>query len=141
MVAILTNNDGTVKMYALNERVDIWQDEHEVPPNHASVSPDGTLLFVVGDEETGYIYERLPATSRARGKPSFPTWDLLRTVRLHRPQHGQPGKAAYFTTAFSANGQLFATASEYGESNHDLHQSRYDYHFASSDKSKTMPML
>lgn len=116
VVAVLTNNDKSIKMYALNARRVIWQGENEEPPNHASVSPDGTLMLVVGDKEVGYVYQREPVYPPASDdKLAFPDWTLLREVPLHRPSQGEEGKAAYFITAWSDTGRLCATASEFGE--------------------------
>lgn len=119
VVAVLTNNDRSVRMYSLLNDRELPTQEFSFAMNHASVSPDSKTLIIVGDKETAYFYHRLDrldsSCSQARfgdSSHSPSEWSNLCQVRLHKPQGKKDG--SYFTTAWSQSGKLCAAGSEQG---------------------------
>lgn len=118
VVAVLTNNDMTVRIYSLTRDKEIMKEKFEFPMNHATISPDGKLLIIVGDREIAYFYKRFDGQSQiteginGRGLFQNKKWLPLREIELHKPPHKVA--SAYFTSAWSPNGRLCATASEDG---------------------------
>lgn len=118
VVAVLTNNDKTVRIYSLTQEKEIMRERFDFPMNHATISPDGRTLLIVGDKEVAYFYSRVDGKSEAAdgrdGSAIFQhkSWNLLRQVKLHRPS--SRGTSAYFTTAWSPSGRFCATGSENG---------------------------
>lgn len=119
VVALLTNNDCSVKIYSLSHDMELKVEDFPFPMNHASISPDGKMMMIVGDKELVYFYECVDDfNSTAKRKPTIdglqpsPQWDLLRVFELHKPAREQT--SGYFTTAWSPSGRLCATASEHG---------------------------
>ena len=116
VVAILTNNDKTFRMYSLTRDEEIRVEDFPFQMNHATISPNGRLLVIVGDQEWIYFYRRIDMSPSNKSSPSRQAsqfeWERLRLYRLHKPPHADG--AAYFTTAWSPNGRLCATASEEG---------------------------
>lgn len=115
-VAVLTNNDKFVRLFSLTREIVIDVDEYSWAMNHASISPDGMRLAVVGDHEYLKLYRRTNHTKHYRWKdPSREmcyTYEHQLTFPLHKPNASS--SSAYFTTAWSPNGRLCATASEDG---------------------------
>lgn len=120
VVALLTNNDCSVKIWSLNHEVQQKVEHFPFPMNHASISPDGTMMMIVGDQEFVYFYEcvddlrspakrKTPSTNRARHAPQ---WEHLHMYELHKPLREK--FSGYFTTAWSPSGRLCACASEHG---------------------------
>ena len=119
VVAVLTNNDKTVRVYSLPQALETCVLDLPFPMNHASISPDGTTLVAVGDSNQAFFYTR----TLSQPPPQIPkphnrlnttnvTWDLAHIVHLRAGDPtSQPG---YFTTAWSPNGSLAALGSEGG---------------------------
>lgn len=119
VVAVLTNNDKTVRIYSLTWNLEITVLDLPFPMNHATISPDGQLMVAVGDQHHGFFFERVKTskpssmkTPEGRTQSVPPEWTLIEEVRLYVP----PGSAieGYFTTAWSPSGRLCAMGSECG---------------------------
>lgn len=123
VVAVLTNNDRTVRVYSLQQGVETACLDLPFPMNHASISPDGQSLVAVGDSNQAYFYRRvLQETPPQIPKPhnrlnmGAAVWVMaslvhLRTDSITRDPSQSPG---YFTTAWSPSGHLVAVGSEGG---------------------------
>ncbi|KAI4743594.1 hypothetical protein E4T50_05988 [Aureobasidium sp. EXF-12298] len=119
VVAVLTNNDKTVRVYSLTHALETCVLDLPFPMNHASISPDGTTLVAVGDSNQAFFYTR----TLSQPPPQIPkphnrlnttavNWDLANIVHLRAGDPtSQPG---YFTTSWSPNGSLVALGSEGG---------------------------
>jgi WD40 repeat protein len=119
VVAVLTNNDKTVRVYSLSQAQETCVMNLPFPMNHASISPDGITLVAVGDSNQAFFYTRVMQQS----PPQIPKphnrlnttdvkWELYNIVNLRAGDPtAQPG---YFTTAWSPNGSLVALGSEGG---------------------------
>lgn len=119
VVAVLTNNDRTVRMYSLTQDLEVTVLDLPFAMNHATISPDGSLLVAVGDISTAYFFERVrkdkPSsmkTPEGRIQVFPPEWQLLEQVSLYRPSDLLAD--GYFSTAWSPNGRLCAVGSECG---------------------------
>ena len=119
VIAVLTNNDLTVRMYSLTQDLELRVEDFPFAMNHASISPNGKMLVIVGDNEFVYFYEDIGPSSAEKfknrpgdAKYSRSEWESLRIFRLYKP----PGAeySAYFSTAWSPSGKLCAVASEHG---------------------------
>jgi hypothetical protein len=120
IVAVLTNNDKTVRIYSLTQNLELTVLDLPFAMNHATISPDSELLVAVGDAPTAYFFERMRTdksnsakTSEGRTQVDPPEWQLLAQVALHRPTRG-PCADGYFSTAWSPLGRLCAVGSECG---------------------------
>lgn len=117
IVAVVTNNDRTVRIYSLTHEVEVAVLDLPFPMNHASISPDGQMLVAVGDYHQAYFYERVksPAmtskSSSSRG-PVASKWEILSIVQLHCPLTIMA--SPYFTSAWSPSSSLCAVGSENG---------------------------
>lgn len=117
VVAVITNNDRTVKIWSLTHDVEVAVLELPFPMNHATISPDGQLLVAVGDFHQAYFYERVkspPVTSKlstSRG-PVAQKWEILSIVPLHCPTATMA--SPYFSSAWSPSSSLCAVGSESG---------------------------
>ncbi|GAM89482.1 hypothetical protein ANO11243_075210 [Dothideomycetidae sp. 11243] len=101
VVAVLTNNDSTVRIYSLSHGREVSVLDLPDAMNHATISPDGKTLAAVGDVNTVFFFTR-----------SLPDWELTGRYTLYIPSpHTQRG---YFTTAWSPSGHLLAVGSEAG---------------------------
>lgn len=119
VVAVLTNNDRTVRMYSMTQNLEVAVLDLPFAMNHATISPDGSLLVAVGDTSTAYFFERVrkdkPSsmkTPEGRIQVFPPEWQLLEQVSLYRPTDLLPD--GYFSTAWSPSGRLCAVGSETG---------------------------
>lgn len=115
VVAVLTNNDHTVRIYSLTKEAVIRSEKFDFPMNHATISPDGTIMMIVGDKEVAYFYQKIDTPDVRNGWSRTTThgsWVLLREVWLHKPASHE--SSMYFTTTWSPTGRLCATASEDG---------------------------
>lgn len=117
IVAVLTNNDKSIRVFSLSQQTETAVLELPFPVNHATISPDGQLLIAVGDYQQCYFYERAdlkPAADSNSQKfaSAHCVWELLDVVSLHVPK--TIGSTGYFSTAWSPNGRLCAVASEMG---------------------------
>lgn len=122
IVAVLTNNDKTVRLYSLPQGVETTVLDLPFPMNHATISPDGHTLVVVGDVNRAYFFRRhiraappqIPKPHNRLTSASI-EWTLASVVTLYasRPD-SVPPTAGYFTTAWAPNGRLVAVGSEGG---------------------------
>jgi hypothetical protein len=120
VVAVLTNNDKTVRIYSLTHKLELTVLDLPFAMNHATISPDSQLLVAVGDAPTAFFFERVkpnrPGGIKApqgQGQPRSPEWELLEHIALYRPTNG-PCADGYFSTAWSSLGRLCAVGSECG---------------------------
>lgn len=120
VVAVLTNNDKTVRIYSLTQNLELSVLDLPFAMNHATISPDSQLLVAVGDAPTAYFFERVktdrPSSMKApEGRTHMlpPEWQLLEHVALYRPTNG-PCADGYFSTAWSPQNRLCAVGSECG---------------------------
>ncbi|GAB7354260.1 hypothetical protein MBLNU459_g4792t1 [Dothideomycetes sp. NU459] len=120
VVALLTNNDKTVRLYSLSQGVETAVLDLPCPMNHATMSPDGTILVAVGDSNEAFFFRR----ALQQSPPQIPkphnrlnttsvVWELANLVKLGTGDRSPQG-SGYFTTAWSPNGQLVAVGSEGG---------------------------
>lgn len=121
VVAVLTNNDKTVRVYSLMDNLELCCIDLPIAMNHATISPDGKFLVAVGDQQTGFFFEKyLPGPDRPSSwkEPSDrihsvpPDWRLFEEVALYVPSN--QCAEGYFTTAWSPSGRLCAVGSECG---------------------------
>ena len=120
VVAVLTNNDKTVRVYSLNYGLEDTILDLPFPMNHATISPNGELMVAVGDYHQAYFYMRNYAPKSTTARRASETdqnhkairWLPLSVVQLHvQPPSSNTG---YFTTAWSPSGHLCAVGSECG---------------------------
>lgn len=121
VVAVLTNNDKSVRIYSLQDNLELCCIDLPIAMNHATISPDSRFLVAVGDQQTGFFFERhSPAPDRPSSwkEPSDrinsvpPEWKLFEEVSLYVPSNQRA--EGYFTTAWSPSGRLCAVGSECG---------------------------
>ncbi|KAF2485204.1 hypothetical protein BDY17DRAFT_98745 [Neohortaea acidophila] len=119
IVAVLTNNDKTVRMYSLPQNLETWVVDLPFPMNHSTVSPDGRTLVAVGDVNAAYFFQRaIQETPPQIPKPhnrltsASVEWKITNVATLHASKPGST--TGYFTTAWSPNGRLVAVGSEGG---------------------------
>ena len=119
VVAVLTNNDKTVRIYSLTRKQEMTVLDFPFPMNHATISPDGQLLVAVGDMHTGFFFERtknkkasIAKNVEGRVESTPPDWTLLHEISLYVPTGSHI--EGYFTTAWSPSGRLCAVGSECG---------------------------
>ena len=119
VIAVITNNDKSVRMYSLMRDKELPAEDFAFAMNHASISPDSKTLIVVGDEEVAYFYHRAAKNPEMPSKACFggsrrasSHWLALCQVELYKPKASEFG--SYFTTAWSQSGRLCATGSEQG---------------------------
>ena len=119
IVAVLTNNDKTVRIYSLPSSLETTVLDLPFPMNHATISPDGQTLVAVGDVNLAYFFQReIQQTPPQIHKPhnrltsASIEWTLTSVVSLHVSEPAST--MCYFTTAWSPSGQLVAVGSEGG---------------------------
>ncbi|KAF2725886.1 hypothetical protein K431DRAFT_54629 [Polychaeton citri CBS 116435] len=119
IVAVLTNNDHTVRVYSLPQALETAVLDLPFPINHATVSPDGEMLVAVGDFNEAYFYSReikgdVPQIPKPHNRLTSMNveWVLTNVVGLHASSPELT--SGYFTTAWSPNGKLCAIGSEGG---------------------------
>lgn len=119
IVAVLTNNDKTVRVYSLPQRLETCVLDLPFAMNHATISPDGKMLVAVGDVNQAYFFRRyIKDTPPQIPKPhnrltsGSVDWALTSVVNLHVT--APDSTLGYFTTAWSPNGRLVALGSEGG---------------------------
>ncbi|KAF2999765.1 hypothetical protein E8E13_005246 [Curvularia kusanoi] len=121
VVAVLTNNDKSVRVYSLVDNLELCCIDLPIAMNHATISPDGTFLVAVGDQQTCFFFERhVPGPERPSSwkEPSDRItsvpyeWKLFDEVSLYVPS--SQCAEGYFTTAWSPSGRLCAVGSECG---------------------------
>lgn len=117
IVAILTNNDQTVRIYSLPTGQETRVKDLPFAINHATLSPDGKMLVAVGDLNQAYFFTReildkapqIPKPHNRLGAKDC-DWRLTNVVSLHTSE----STVGYFTTAWSPSGALVALGSEGG---------------------------
>jgi hypothetical protein len=117
VVAVLTNNDKTVRVFSLTQHTQNSVMDLPFAVNHATISPDGRTLVAVGDYPQAYFYDRVdlkPSPDYKSQKPASANcmWELFSVVRLHSPL--PTINAGYFTTAWSPSGRHCSVSSELG---------------------------
>lgn len=119
IVAVLTNNDKTVRVYSLPQSLETCVLDLPFAMNHATVSPDGTMMVAVGDVNQAYFFSReIRGTPPQIPKPhnrltsGSIDWNLTNVVNLH--VSAAEATMGYFTTAWSPSGRLVAVGSEGG---------------------------
>ncbi|KAF2636786.1 hypothetical protein P280DRAFT_140742 [Massarina eburnea CBS 473.64] len=117
VVAVLTNNDKSVRIFSLSTHEQVTELWLPFPMNHATISPDGELLVAVGDQHIGYFFKRTRSKSGSPKKTTEeqvdpPDWTLIHEVCLFVPS--ESSLEGYFTTAWSPSGRLCAVGSESG---------------------------
>ncbi|KAI9693030.1 MAG: hypothetical protein M1822_005025 [Bathelium mastoideum] len=118
VVAVLTNNDKTVRIYSLTHLMETTILGLSVPVNHATISPDGQILVAVGDAPRAYFFERIKGKQGAKLKSHedpnslVQDWQFLTEAKLHCPREAT--SCCYFSTAWSPSGTLCALGSECG---------------------------
>lgn len=119
VVAVLTNNDKTVRIYSLTQNLELFVLDLPFAMNHATISPDGQMLVAVGDSPTAYFFEYCNVSKASDHKhqdgtmnSSRPEWTLLEQVKLYIPEGSRAD--GYFTTAWSPSSRLCAVGSECG---------------------------
>ena len=115
-VAVISNNDQTVKIWSLVRRQQITELSHPNCMNYALISPDSNTLVAVGDENRAYFYQREIIRSQivfSAGKTFRDhRWKLFAKPRL--PSDGHHVDDCCFTAAFSPRGHLCAVAAQNG---------------------------
>ncbi|EME38502.1 hypothetical protein DOTSEDRAFT_161482 [Dothistroma septosporum NZE10] len=117
IVAVLTNNDKTVRVYSLPAGQETRVKDLPFAINHATISPDGTMLIAVGDYNQAYFFTReitdtppqIPKPHNRLTSASL-EWRLTNVVTLHVTDLTM----GYFTTCWSPSGHLVAVGSEGG---------------------------
>jgi WD40 repeat protein len=117
VVAVLTNNDRTVRIFSLTLHSQNSVMDLAFAVNHATISPDGRTLVAVGDHQQAYFYERVdlkPSPDYKSQKPvsAHCMWELVNIADLHVPR--DVAVAGYFTTAWSPSGRHCSVSSELG---------------------------
>ncbi|KAK8167700.1 WD40-repeat-containing domain protein, partial [Phyllosticta citrichinensis] len=117
-VAVLTNNDKTVRVYSLTRGKEDAVLDLPFAMNHASISPDGNFMVAVGDYHQAYFFQRIKQRHPSSGKLNHrvvstpPGWTNICVAQLHVPP--SLTTTGYFTTAWSPSGHLCAVGSECG---------------------------
>ncbi|KAF4541100.1 WD domain containing protein [Lasiodiplodia theobromae] len=119
VVAVLTNNDKTVRVYCLTHGLEEAVLDLPFPMNHASISPDGNLMVAVGDYHQAFFFERSGSRQRTQSTKTdtaagggHSEWTKISVAMLHIPANSST--TGYFTTAWSPSGKLCAVGSECG---------------------------
>lgn len=119
VVAVLTNNDKTVRVYCLTHGLEEAVLDLPFPMNHASISPDGNLMVAVGDYHQAFFFERSGSRQRTQSTKTdtaagggHSEWTKICVAMLHLPANSST--TGYFTTAWSPSGKLCAVGSECG---------------------------
>ncbi|KAL1648466.1 hypothetical protein SLS58_002221 [Diplodia intermedia] len=119
VVAVLTNNDKTVRVYCLTHGLEEAVLDLPFPMNHATISPDGNLMVAVGDYHQAFFFERSGSRQRSQSTKTDTAagggrseWTNICVAQLHVPANS--ATTGYFTTAWSPSGKLCAVGSECG---------------------------
>ncbi|KAK6517146.1 hypothetical protein TWF506_007021 [Arthrobotrys conoides] len=104
VIAVITNNDRTVRLFSLSKFEVITTLTLDFPTNHASISPNGKYLVVVGDSPKVFFYNLASLTSES--SPDY-YWKLTSSPSYN-------GGDALISTDFSPCSKLCAVASQDG---------------------------
>jgi len=110
------NNDKTVRIFHLAENRVVTTLHVDVSTNHASISPDGQHLVVVGDSSEVYFYHPASSGSCGRspgtgiGEAGCGSWILS----SHPPLRAGTDTDALMSTSFSSSSLHCAVASQAG---------------------------
>ncbi|RPB07460.1 hypothetical protein P167DRAFT_579222 [Morchella conica CCBAS932] len=115
VVAVLTNNDKTVRIFHLAQNRVLTTLVLDIATNHASISPDGQHLVVIGDCPIVYFYH--PTSSSGSSCSSAPGMGIGEAgcewvLYSHPPLTA--GTDALISTSFSPSSLLCAVASQDG---------------------------
>lgn len=116
-VVLISNNDHTVTIYSLSQRVVLTTIDHPQPMNFAALSPDTTIMAAVGDENKVYFLKRYPVDDTSRSKsdaPYFPEYDWCPLAAPDLPRGIVQPEDFSFAIAFSSDGRLCAVSSQGG---------------------------
>ncbi|PNS21726.1 hypothetical protein CAC42_1580 [Sphaceloma murrayae] len=119
VVAVLTNNDRTVRIYSLIHSIEAAVLQLPDPMNHATISPDGTTLAAVGDVNNVYLFKRSmhqdpPQIPKPHNRLNMSAADWTEVARYPLYIPGTDNQKGYFTTTWSSSGHLLAVGSEAG---------------------------
>ncbi|KAF8445437.1 WD40-repeat-containing domain protein [Kalaharituber pfeilii] len=128
VLAILTNNDKTVRVFSLSQNRVQATLHLPISTNHASISPNGKHLVVVGDSRNVYFYHSNASTS-ANYEAGREPWTLTAQLTAGTPD-------ALISTSFSPSSVLCAIASQDGSIT--IFDTRY---LSSSAPSKPSPIV
>jgi len=112
----ISNNDKTVRIFHLADNRVITTLHVDVSTNHASISPDGQHLVVVGDSPEVYFYHPANTGSRSGspatgiGEAGCGSWILS----SHPPLSAGTENDALMSTSFSSSSLHCAVASQAG---------------------------
>lgn len=117
VVVLISNNDHTVTIYSLSQRLVLTTVDHPQPMNYAALSPDSTIMAAVGDENKVYFLKRSVVQLSPDPKPDIPYFPEYEWHPLADPDLpcGIPEKEDFsFAIAFSPDGSLCAVSSQGG---------------------------
>lgn len=117
IVVLVSNNDSTVTVYSLCQRIVLTTISHPKPMNYAALSPDSTIMAAVGDENKVYFLRRslVPNTSDEKPDTScFPEYEWLALADPEIPRGSLQPEDFSFAIAFSPDGRLCAVSSQGG---------------------------
>ena len=119
IVAVLANNDKTVRLYSLPAGQETRVKTLPYPMNHATISPDGRTMVAVGDFNKAYFFTRdilisAPLIHKPHNRltSAHVEWNLTNVISLYVSSPSAP--IGFFTTAWSPSGRLVAVGSESG---------------------------
>ncbi|KAI9846840.1 MAG: hypothetical protein M1838_001115 [Thelocarpon superellum] len=107
-VAVLTNNDKTVRVFSLTHDRPLDKLDFPFAMNHASISPVGDRLVAVGDDSVVYWFRRVGGTGTS-GR-----WGVRTDVPLPPTHELHMFTEGCSATAFSPSGHLCAVSSQDG---------------------------
>lgn len=117
IVVLISNNDRTITVYSLSQRLVLTKLDYPQPMNYASLSPDSTIMAAVGDENKVYFQKRSLSLNSSEPRHDAPyfaeyDWGTLATPGL--PPGTPLSEDFSFAIAFSPNGRLCAVSSQGG---------------------------
>ncbi|KAI9678496.1 MAG: hypothetical protein M1829_002094 [Trizodia sp. TS-e1964] len=114
-LAVISNNDKTIKIFSLSQFMLISSLDLPFPVNYATISPNGEFLVAVGDEPVVHFYKRayrrgwfVDEERSTHHCNSTWNWAPCSTTSL------RPSLDGCFTAAFSPSSHLCAVASQDG---------------------------
>ena len=119
IVAVLTNNDRTVRIYSLPSCRETKCKDIPFAVNHATISPDGQILVAVGDFNQAYFYKRVimedpPQIPKPHNRLTSESLDWKRICKVTLHVTVPDTTVGYFTTAWNPSSSLVAVGSEGG---------------------------